>query len=164
MPPDVDPEDAVRVGMERIGMNQVIAIAEEHRRDRLVELADARALVDDSLDELRRRIAERSVAPVLAALQKRYRQTADEGVDRLLRRELRGLGEREQEAVRRWAQTLARRFAHVPTVGLRGIAVEGGHGAVSAFLEGLQDEDLVRSLTQNRAEALAAPADEESAS
>ena len=107
---------------------------------------------------------ERSVAPVLAALQKRYRQTADEGVDRLLRRELRGLGEREQEAVRRWAQTLARRFAHVPTVGLRGIAVEGGHGAVSAFLEGLQDEDLVRSLTQNRAEALAAPADEESAS
>jgi glutamyl-tRNA reductase len=149
IPPDIDPEDAARAGFERIGMNQVIAIAEENRRERLVELADARTLVDAALDDLRQRIIERHLSPVLAALQRRYRRTALEGVERLLRRDLKGLGESEREAVTRWAETLARRFAHIPTAGLRAIAQEGGNQAVEVFLRGL-GEELAREL---RAEA-----------
>ena len=33
-----------------------------------------------------------------------------------------------------WAETLARRFAHLPTAGLRGVAAQGGMAAVGAFL------------------------------
>ena len=146
IPPDVDPEDAARAGVQRIGMNQVIAIAEENRRERLVELADARTLVDGALDDLRERIVERHLSPVLAALQKRYRRTALEGVERLLKKDLKGLGEQEREAVSRWAETLARRFAHIPTAGLRAIAQEGGNAAVETFLAGLGD-DLARELS-----------------
>jgi glutamyl-tRNA reductase len=146
IPPDVDPEDAARAGVQRIGMNQVIAIAEENRRERLVELADARTLVDGALDDLRERIVERHLSPVLAALQKRYRRTALEGVERLLKKDLKGLGEQEREAVTRWAETLARRFAHIPTAGLRAIAQEGGNAAVETFLAGL-GRDLARELS-----------------
>jgi glutamyl-tRNA reductase len=156
VPPDVDPEDSVRAGLERIGMNQVIAIAEQNRRERLVELADARALVDGALDDLRQRIIERHLSPVLAALQRRYRRTALEGVDRLLRRELKGLGEDEREAVTRWAETLARRFAHIPTAGLRAIAQEGGNQAVEVFLRGL-GEELASELRAEPARSTDAP-------
>lgn len=145
IPPDVDPEDAARAGLERVGMNQVIAIAEENRRDRLFELADARTLVDESLDEIHQRIVERHLAPVLAALQKRYQRTAVEGVERLFRRDLKGLGETEKQSVTRWAETLARRFAHIPTAGLRAIARDGGNEAVDTFLRGL-GEDLASEL------------------
>jgi glutamyl-tRNA reductase len=156
IPPDIDPEDAARAGLERIGMNQVIAIAEENRRERLIELADARTLVDAALDDLRQRIIERHLSPVLAALQRRYRRTALEGVERLLRRELKGLGESEREAVTRWAETLARRFAHIPTAGLRAIAQEGGNQAVEVFLRGL-GEELARELRADASPKKEAP-------
>ncbi|MBP7149523.1 MAG: hypothetical protein KBD01_18500 [Acidobacteria bacterium] len=145
VPPDVAPADAAAAGLQRIGMKEVLAEAEANRGERLVELADARAMVDEALLELRRRLAERVLAPLLGALQRRYRQTAIEGVERLLSRELKGLGETEREAVRRWAETLARRFAHIPSLGLRGLACEGGLSAVETFLAGL-DEALAREL------------------
>jgi glutamyl-tRNA reductase len=110
-----------------------------------VELADARALVDEALSGLRRRLADRVMAPLVATLQKRYQRTAVEGVERLFRRELQALGDAEQAAVRRWAETLARRFAHIPSLGLRSLAEELGSGAVEAFLSGLEEE-LAREL------------------
>lgn len=145
VPPDVDPEDARAVGVERLGMEEIIAIAEENRRERLVDMADARTIVDEALVDIRRRIAERRVAPVLAALQRRYRRTALEGVERLFKRDLRGLGEDEREAIRRWAETLARRFAHIPTQGLRGLASDADGEAIDAFLASL-DTDLAEEL------------------
>lgn len=140
VPPDVAPADAAAAGLPRLGMDDIIREAEENRRERIVELADARALVDEALAGFRRRLADRLMAPLITSLQRRYQRTADEGVDRLFRKDLAGLGEDERAAVRRWAATLARRFAHVPSVGLRALAEELGSGAVEAFLSGLEDE------------------------
>lgn len=145
VPPDVLPEDAEAAGLTRIGMDDVIREAEENRRERIVELADARALVDEALFGLRRRLADKLMGPLIATLQRRYQKTAQEGVERLCRKDLAGLGETERDAVRRWAETLARRFAHIPSVGLRALAEELGSGAVEAFLSGLEDE-LAREL------------------
>jgi hypothetical protein len=66
-------------------------------------------------------------------LQRRYRATAREGVERLCRRALAGLGLGEREALLRWADTLARRFAHLPTEGLKEVAVAFGAAGVDAF-------------------------------
>ena len=107
----------------------------ENVQEPLIEAADAREFVDEALQGLRRRMIDRVLAPLLAAVQRRYRQTAHEGVDRLFRKELSGLGDTERAAVRRWAETLARRFAHLPTTGLRGLAYSVGPSAVEAFLE-----------------------------
>jgi glutamyl-tRNA reductase len=145
VPPDVLPEDAAAAGLARIGMDDVIREAEQNRRERMMELGEARALVDEALAGLRRRLADRLMSPLIATLQKRYQRTALEGVERLFRKELGGLGDGERAAVTRWAETLARRFAHIPSVGLRSLAEELGSGAVEAFLCGLEDE-LAREL------------------
>ncbi|NIO27724.1 MAG: hypothetical protein GTO29_04120 [Candidatus Latescibacteria bacterium] len=157
IPPDVSPNDADKAGLNRIGMEEVLAEAERNRERRLLEAADARAIVDDALLGLRRRLVDRILAPLFAAVQRRYRHTALEGVERLFRKELSGLKENEREAVRRWAETLARRFAHLPTAGLRGVAYEVGTEAVEAFLA-QADESMVRILRDASLQTDIAPA------
>ena len=53
---------------------------------------------------------------------------------------LKDLGNREREAVLRWAEVMARRFAHIPMTGLRSLAAEVGAPAVRAFLRGSGEE------------------------
>ena len=164
IPPDVLPEDADRAGIERIGMTEVLAEAELNRERRLSEAEDAIRIVDQSLIGLRRRLVDRVLSPLFAAVQRRYRFTAIEGVERLFKKELSGLGETEKEAVRHWAETLARRFAHLPTAGLRGVACEFGTDAVEAFLS-QADESMIKILREasDRADITSVSKEEEAA-
>ena len=140
IPPNVTPEDAIAADVPRIGMDEVTLAAAGDRERVIGEFADARAIVDASLTELRRQMAERLIGPMIADLHRRYRHTAMEGVERLFQKDLAALGEAEREAVRRWAETLARRFAHVPSVGLRDLVFEAGPAAVEAFLSHTEPE------------------------
>ncbi len=134
VPPDVDPAAARAVGIVRLGMDEINREADAQRERRQAETAAAREQVDAALDELRHRLAERVLSPVLARINQRYRQTAAEGVERLLAKEGAGFDERQREALGRWAETLAKRLAHLPTLGLRGLASELGVEAVGSFL------------------------------
>jgi len=148
VPPDVDPVAARSAGLVRIGMDEINRVAEGHRRQRECEVAAARERVDRALVELRRRLAERLLAPVLASLGQRYRHTAREGLERLLKKEKIDLDDITRETIGRWAETLARRFAHLPTVGLRGLASEEGLHAVRSFLAA-GDSELCSQLGEN---------------
>lgn len=134
-PANIDRDAARSVGVELVDLDTINAEAERSRRQRLLELGPARELVDATLERLVRTFAEREVAPVLGRLNRRYRQTAATGVERLLRKHLRNLDETEAEAVRRWAAVMAQRFAHIPTLGLRALAAEHGLAAVHTFLD-----------------------------
>ena len=164
IPPDVLPEDAEKAGLVRIGMTEVLAEAEMNRERRLSEAEDALRIVDESLIGLRRRLVDRVLSPLFAAVQRRYRHTALEGVERLFKKELSGLEEKERQAVRRWAETLARRFAHLPTPGLRGVACEFGTDAVEAFLS-QADESMIKILREasDRADINSVSKEEEAA-
>ena len=140
VPADVAVDACEKLGFDRIGMDAIVSRAESNREFRLTEAAEAREQVDAALDTLQQRIAERHYAPLLGALQRRYRRTAEEGVRRLLKKELRGLGDSEREAISKWSEVLARRFAHIPCLGLRGLLNSGPDGAVEAFLGGLEPE------------------------
>jgi glutamyl-tRNA reductase len=140
VPADIDPADCEALGIERIGMDAIVARAEHNRAARLTEAADAREQVDAALDDLQLRLAERLYGPLLGALQRRYQQTAEEGVRRLLKKELKALGDDERDAIETWSRVLARRFAHIPCLGLRGLIQTGPDGAVDAFLDGLEPE------------------------
>lgn len=147
VPPNVDPDVARAADVQRLGMHDISAEA-AHDRDRLLlEFAEARAMVDSALTEMRRHAAERLVGPMIAQLRLRYRHTALEGVERLFERELAGVGEGEREVIRRWAETLARRFAHVPSLGLRDLAFEAGPNAVATFF-GNAEPELARELRE----------------
>lgn len=140
VPADIDPGDCKAVGLTRIGMDQIVAEAEKNRAARLTEAAGAREQVDAALDTLQERLAERLYGPLLGALQRRYQRTAEEGVRRLLKKELSALGSNERQAIETWSQVLARRFAHIPCLGLRGLLHAGPDGSIDAFLSGLEPE------------------------
>ena len=135
VPPDVDPEVARAAQVSRLGLDEINGAALEQRQNRQVEAAAARRVIDEALRNLKRRLAERALAPVITRINQRYRQTALEGVERLLAKQGVVLEAAAREAVERWAETLARRFAHLPTLGLRGLASEHGMRAVRSFLE-----------------------------
>jgi glutamyl-tRNA reductase len=155
VPADIDPQACAALGLARIGMDAIVARAEENRRARLTEAADAREQVDQALDELHERLAERLYGPLLGALQRRYQRTAEEGVKRLLKKELNALGAAERDAIETWSQVLARRFAHIPCLGLRGLLYSGPDGSIDAFLNGLEPEfaDELRQALASAAEA-----------
>ena len=140
VPGDIDKHACEKLDLRRIGMDDIVREAESNREARLVEAAQARERVDDALLRLHDRFAERVYGPLFGALQKRYRHTAQEGVKRLLKKELQGLGAAERVAIETWSEVLARRFAHIPTLGLRGLLHYGPEGSVDAFLEGLDPE------------------------
>lgn len=141
VPPNTDREAARATHTEFIDMDGILAEAGADRDDRLIDLAPAREIIDESLARLRRELAERLISPIIAQLHQRYQETAVEGVTRLFKKELSGFNEEEQEAVRRWAQVLARRFAHIPVMGLREMAADFGAPAVKKFLDA-SGEDL----------------------
>jgi hypothetical protein len=105
-----------------------------------MEAGPAREQVDRALDELQDRFTERYYGPLFGALQQRYRRTAQEGVKRLLKKELKALGDDERKAIETWSEVLARRFAHIPCLGLRGLLHDGPDGSLEAFLGGLEPE------------------------
>jgi glutamyl-tRNA reductase len=152
IPPDIDPAAAASLGLRRIGMDEITARAEASRAARLLESAQAREQVDAALGQLNDRFAERYFGPLLGTLQRRYRRTAQEGIRRLLKKELRGLGQEERAAIEAWSEVLARRFAHIPCLGLRGLVHRGPEGSVEAFLSGLDAEfaDELRAALNTR--------------
>ena len=145
VPANVAPEDAVAADVPRVGMDEISEEAAADRGRILMEFAEARAIVDEALTDLRRHAAERLIGPMIAQMRQRYRNTALEGVERLFERDLAGLGEKERDTIRRWAETLARRFAHVPSVGLRDLVFQAGPSAVETFFEH-SEPDLARAL------------------
>jgi glutamyl-tRNA reductase len=140
VPGDVDATLTAKLAIPRVGMDAIVQHAEQSRAARLIEAGPAREQVDRALDELQDRFTERYYGPLFGALQQRYRRTAQEGVKRLLKKDLKGLGDAERAAIETWAEVLARRFAHIPCLGLRGLLHDGPDGSLQAFLGGLEPE------------------------
>jgi glutamyl-tRNA reductase len=138
VPPDVDPGACAKLSIPRIGMDEIVRRAEDNRAARLMQAGAAREQVDAALEGLHDRFTERYYGPLFGALQQRYRQTAQEGVQRLLKKELKSLGPDERAAIESWSEVLARRFAHIPCLGLRGLLHDGPEGSLEAFLSGLE--------------------------
>ena len=136
VPADIDADASRELGVVRIGMDEIVHEAESNREARLLAAADARALVDEALPRLRDKVVDRVYGPLFGALQMHYQETAATAVQRLAR----DLGELDDETRGRidaWAGSLARRMAHLPTVGLKGLMRYGPEGSLDAFLQGL---------------------------
>jgi glutamyl-tRNA reductase len=133
VPPNVAPRDAAAARVPRIGMERISEEAALGRDRVLAEFADARQIIDDAVVEFRKKSAELLAAPAIVRLRESYRRTASERVERLIGKSLPNLAAADQETLRQWADTLALRLAHVPSVGLRELASTFGQGATDAF-------------------------------
>ncbi len=136
VPPNVDPDTARRAGLSRVGMHELIEVAQGRRLAQLMRLAPVRAAIDERLTRLRTELALRAVGPRLARLRETFEQIAAAEVERALKGELRTLDARERAQLERVVATLAHRLAHLPLAGLRAAAVHAGSDAVEAFFDG----------------------------
>lgn len=136
VPPDIDPAACAKAGARRIGMDDIVEEAECNREARLAQAADARELVDSALPQLRERLTDRLYGSLFANLQAHYQAAARTGAERLLK-SLTHLDDEDRETISRWAKGQARRFAHLPTAGIRGLLLNGPDGGLDAFLGGL---------------------------
>ena len=139
VPADIGADACRRFRVTRIGLDEIVREAEANRDARLLAAADARFLVDEALPRLRDKVVDRVYGPLFAALQQHYQEAATAAVERLAK----DLGELDDETRRRidaWANSLGRRMAHLPTVGLKGLMRYGPDGALDAFLKGLDGQ------------------------
>jgi len=138
--PDMDAAACARLGLTRIGLEEITREADRGREERMADAARARVLIDEALVRLHDRFAERVHGPVFGALQRRYRRTVEEGRKQFVGKQLNGLGPEERRAVEEWSEMLAHRFASIPCLGLKGLLRNGPEGSVEAFLGGLEPE------------------------
>jgi glutamyl-tRNA reductase len=68
VPPNVEPEAARLAGLPRIGMNDLIQVAQERRLTQLMRMAPVRAAIDERLTRLRGDLATRAIGRKLADL------------------------------------------------------------------------------------------------
>jgi len=138
VPPNVEPDRARSAGIERVGMHELIELAQARRLAQLVRLAPVRAAIDERLARLRTELALRAIGPRLARLRETFEQIAAAEVARALKGKLRTLDARERAQLERIGAILAHRLAHLPLAGLRAAAVHAGGDAVAAFFDGVQ--------------------------
>jgi glutamyl-tRNA reductase len=136
VPPNVEPDAARRAGVGRLGMHDLIEVAQGRRLAQLVRLAPVRAAIDERLARLRTELALRAIGPRLAELRQTFEEIAAAEVARALKGQLRTLDARERAQLERIAATLAHRLAHLPLAGLRAAAVHASSEAVEAFFDG----------------------------
>jgi len=134
VPPNIEPLAARELGLERLGMDELAGEAARNRDERVAQLGEARALIDEALDTVARRMSARRLGPMQAALHERYRAAAAEKAGDLLRIGLPGLDEPRRAALLEFADGLARQLAHLPSAGLRELADRHGMDAVESFL------------------------------
>lgn len=132
VPPNIDPEAAEQAGLERVGMDEVIADAAAGRTAKLGELASARVVIDEHLERLRSEYAIREAATLLQRLSTEYQNAAVESLRRIHK-------DTVDDNLKQWAESFARRLAHAPIKGLRALAADSGPQAVQAFLDGMQE-------------------------
>jgi glutamyl-tRNA reductase len=140
IPRDTDIAAARMKGIEVVDIDQLGRLAEQNRATRVEEAAEARVIVDESLEEVRRRMVDRDMGPLLKSLRDRYHYTAEKGLERLFGKRLVEISEDDREHIRRWTNTLVNRLTHLPTSGLRHLAFDHGMEAVESFLQGVGHE------------------------
>jgi len=133
VPPNVEPAAARAAGFTRVGMDELIQVAQERRLAQLMQLAPVRAAIDERLDRLRGELATRAIGRRLADLREEFERIAGEEVARALSAEFRDLDASQGERLQRFGSTIARRLAHLPLAGLRAAAEHAGAEAVDAF-------------------------------
>jgi glutamyl-tRNA reductase len=140
VPRDTDVQAAAAAGAQFVDIDHLKAEAERNRHAREAEIADARVIIDEALEALRRRVFERDISPIVRDLRGQGQAAADELLKQLFSNGLAKLDEADRDHIRRFGQQIVNRLLHLPTVGLKRLAQDHGMEAVEAFLQGVRDD------------------------
>lgn len=138
--PDLDPQVAKRLGFDRLGMQEMLNIAERTRRGRLTRCGEAREMVDEALQRMAGKLGRRSADHAIGTLREAWLETAHRELEKLITKHFGDIDEVQAEALRKFATRLSKHFAHVPAAGLRNLAQTHGAGLVQEFFQGADAE------------------------
>lgn len=145
VPPNLDPQEARRAGITRIGMNELVQQVQEERVTELLRLAPVRAAIDERLARLRAEMATRAIGPRLSELRGAFERIAADELERALTAELRGLTLDQRQAVQQLTSRLAHSLAHLPLAGMRAAAAHANPEVIEAFFREARLHRTVRS-------------------
>jgi len=133
LPANVDATQARALGVQCIGMDQLVQSARDERVSHLLRLAPVRAAIDERLARLRSELAARAIGPQLAELRGAFERITASEVERLLKTELTDLDAPRRAKLLDWATTLAHRLAHLPVSGMKAAAEHASPEVTDAF-------------------------------
>ena len=131
VPRDIEPEVGELPDVYLYSIDDLSAIVEENRRQRLMEADSAEALIDQGA---RRFTAERRVRQGQRMV-RQYRENAEDVQAAELEKALRSLrnGAPPEAVLSRLSESLTRKLIHQPTVALRAASAEGRMDLLEAF-------------------------------
>lgn len=147
VPRDIDPAVHQLDGVFLYNVDDLQSVVESNLEQRRRHIEAARAIVFKEAGRFERWLRQRAATPVISALRQKVDETANQEVERVLRR-LDHLPEREKEEVRSLARAIVGKLLHEPTVKLKASAEAGGE-LFTAAAE-LFDLELGPSLSQMR--------------
>jgi glutamyl-tRNA reductase len=150
LPANVESAAAQAAGVPRVGMSELIEATQEQRLGQLLRLAPVRAAIDERLARLRGELATRAIGRRLADLRDAFEGIAAAQMEELLAEDLCNLQDREQQLLRRFATSLARRLAHLPLAGLRAAAEHASPDTVDAFFRAARLQRSARASGNGR--------------
>lgn len=137
-PRDVEPSCAGTRGVFLYGIDDLEQVVDRTRASRGEEAGKAESILDDEARRFEEWVRELSVIPLLARLREDVHATARDEVERFLPRLARARDAAQSRAVLEdFAQALANKFLHQPTVGARHAAAEGRESEIAAALRDL---------------------------
>jgi glutamyl-tRNA reductase len=139
-PADLDKVACTNLAINYISLDYIINIAKLTHLNRAGEKSSAREIIDLSLLELHQKVSDIRFNSLYSAIQKRYQHTANEGIKKLIKKSIPGLNNEAINELDVWCQAMAKRFAHIPTLGLRGLLYNGPEGSLEAFIQGLDEK------------------------
>jgi glutamyl-tRNA reductase len=120
VPRKIDPVVGRAPGVTLVDMDGISKFVAERMDGRRAEVPAVERIVAEELDRYLTTVAERSVAPLVAALHERSEQVRRAEMDRLAQRL--GLDDEAYEAVDSMARRLVAKLLHEPTVNLKAAA------------------------------------------
>ncbi|HNY31962.1 MAG TPA: glutamyl-tRNA reductase [Fibrobacteria bacterium] len=137
-PRDIDPEVARCAGVFLYGIDDLEQVVDKNRLSRDGEAQLAESLLASEVERFRVWWRSLAVVPVLAQVRGNIHAVAQAEVDRFQRRVRQAASEEELRSVLQdFAQALANKFLHGPTVGARRAASEGRDLEIAAALRDL---------------------------
>lgn len=145
-PRDIEPSCAEVPGVFVYGIDDLEHVVDRTRSSRGEEAGKAESILDEEARRFVEWVHELTIIPLLAQMREEVHATAREEVDRFLPRMMRAHGDSEQmrAELEDFAQALANKFLHHPTVGARHAAAEGREPEVAAALRDLFLQEFER--------------------
>ncbi|MEM9404937.1 MAG: hypothetical protein AAGA81_02770 [Acidobacteriota bacterium] len=140
VPENVSRADCEALSIEHLGMDEINEAARAAAQAQSQRLDVARRALRKEVNEYRRVLASKSLAPVMIDLGAQARDTLRAGVHEIVSCRLIESGVSQCGLVDSWIERMAKKVSHVPFVGLRALAATHGPEAVASFLEAADPE------------------------